>query len=37
MTIYLNLKDSKPGIHLNDTLIREAKKPLQRMLDMTNN
>ena len=35
--IYLNLKDSKPGIHLSDTLIRGAKKPLQRMLDMTNN
>ena len=35
--IYLNLKDSKPGIHLSDTLISEAKKPLKRMLNMTNN
>ena len=35
--IYLALKNSKPGIHLNSTLIDEAKKPLVRMLKMTNN
>ena len=35
--IYLALKNSKPGIHLSSTLIDEAKKPLVRMLKMTNN
>ena len=35
--INLALKNSRPDIHLNNTLIHEAKKPLKRMLDMTNN
>ena len=35
--IYLALKNSKPEIHLSNKLINDAKKPLKRMLDMTNN
>ena len=35
--IYLALKNSRPDIHLNNTLIIEARKPLERMLKMTNN
>jgi len=35
--IYLALKNSKPGIHLSKTLMIKAKKPLKRMLKMTNN
>ena len=35
--IYLALKNSRPDIRLNNALIIEAKKPLERMLKMTNN
>ena len=35
--IYLALKNSKPEINLKKSLIVEAKKPLERMLQMTNN
>ena len=35
--IYLALKNSKPEINLKKNLIVEAKKPLERMLQMTNN
>ena len=35
--IYLALKNSNPVINLNEILINNAKKPLKRMLKMTNN
>ena len=33
--IYLSLKNSKPEIHLNSDLRKNAKKPLLRMLKMS--
>ena len=35
--IYLALKNSTPEISLNKKLMNDAKKPLKRMLKMTNN
>jgi len=33
--LYLTLKNETPEIHLSDEIIREAKKPIERMLDIS--